>query len=307
MTVTAQDLADIGSCFGMPNAPSLKTAPLKSAVFTVTKIDRAISPGDLAKVALPAADAYFMMLYLDDTAHSDIREDGSWTAARSYRRGTVCLVDMRTGPSIVLHSSLYSLAFVLPRSLFAEVSNLSEGAALTDPRCRRGERDPVISSLGVSLMALIEEGQSASSAVLRHLAVAICAHVLHSHCEEPIELAQSQADGSQEAGAPWRQNAARAFMQANLARDISVAEIAAVAGLSPNDFFQSFERASGVTPYEWLTRIRIQHAKSLLKNTPLSAEAIAPQCGFPDSDEFGKVFADHTGLPPQMWRSERMQ
>lgn len=307
MVVTSQDWADIGSYFGTPNAPSLRAAPLKSAMFAVTKIDRMIRPGEVAQVVLPATDAYFMMLYLEDTAHSDVREDGSWTAARSYKRGTVCLVDMRNSPSIILHSSLCSLAFVLPRRLLAEVSGLSKDTTLTDPRCRRGERDPVISSLGVSLMALIEEGKSASSTVLRHLAVAICAHVLNSHCEEPVELAQSEGDGSLELSAPWRENAAMAFMQANMTRDISIEDIAAVAGLSPNYFFQIFEKATGVTPQEWLTRARIQHAKTLLKDTSLSVRLIADQCGFLDQDDFTKVFAEHTGLGPQAWRSERLQ
>ncbi|WP_292443559.1 hypothetical protein [Mesorhizobium sp.] len=134
-------------------------------------------------MSLPAADAHFLMLYLESAAHADILSDGSHTKVRDYPAGSVCLVDLSAGAAIRLYSRLHSLSFVLPRRLLAEVSQHSSNGP-TDLRCLRGAFDPVLSSLSAALLPLFWK-RGGSDALLRHLALAICAHLLHEHGDGP--------------------------------------------------------------------------------------------------------------------------
>jgi AraC-like DNA-binding protein len=95
-------------------------------------------------------------------------------------------------------------------------------------------------------------------------------------------------------------------MLANIAGDVSVAEIAAAAGLSPSHFSEQFKRANGLTPYQWLTRMRIDQAKEMLRSRRLSLQAIADRCGFTDHSHFTKVFSRETGLTPMVWRAANL-
>lgn len=175
----------VGAFFGVPEAPCLSAVPLGAARFTVTRLDTAGRDGQTTEVSLPAADAYFVMLYRDGATHANVRSDGSHTALRDYPAGSICLVDLCDGAAISLRGRLMALAFVLPKALLAEVSDLApETDAPGHLRCMRGARDPVVASLSRAFEPLFD-GSGGSGVLLRHLAVAICAHLLHAYGEGP--------------------------------------------------------------------------------------------------------------------------
>jgi AraC-like DNA-binding protein len=288
----------VGRHFGAPEAPCLATIPVKSAGFSVTRIDRDVAAGQTAEVDIPAQDAYFLMLYIEDAFHSDLRADGSHTPVRHYECGSVCLVDLRHGASITLHSNLHSLAFLLPRSLFDEVADMSATTRPDRLRCRRGEQDAVMGNLGVALMPLFEKEDLTPPALLQHMAVAICAHLLHDYRDEALRNGVSGSSLS-----VWQEKAAKEFMLDNLGNDISMSAVAAAARLSANHFSQEFKRATGFTPHQWLRRMRVEHAKGLLADGRLPLRTVAERCGFSDQSHFTKVFSQETGVTPALWRT----
>jgi len=93
------------------------------------------------------------------------------------------------------------------------------------------------------------------------------------------------------------QFAARHFYE-----DIGVAELATAAGLSRAHFSRVFSRHVGVGPLEYLTRVRLQRALTLLRGTFLPLDEIATQCGFENASYFGKVFRKVLGLTPIAYR-----
>lgn len=183
MNSSPQKLKFVGACFGVPEAPCLTVVPIKSAEFSVTKVTRTVAERQVAAVRLPACEAYFLMLYLEDALHCDVLSDGSRTPVRAYSRGSACLVDLRHGAEIELHSSLHSLAIALPRAIFDEVAEMEPRGLPQRLRCRRGEPDPVLSNLGMALLAFLQNGAVSPPAVLRHMATAVCAHLLHGDRE----------------------------------------------------------------------------------------------------------------------------
>lgn len=286
-------LDGVGLYFGTPEAPTLTTVPIKSAAFSVTNIRKDVAEGAAEEVRLPVSDAYFLMLYLDDTDHADIDADGACGPVRRYARGSICLVDLAEGAAISLRSRLNSLAFVLPKALFEEAAALSAGGRTRRLTCRRGKPDAVLGNLGTALIALIGGGRAAAPpALLRHMAVAICAHLLHQYGETPEEPAMPVP----EADIPPLADE----------DEPPLSLIAAGAGLAADQFLQEFKRATGLTPYQWLIWMRVERAKEFLAEHELTVGAIAGRCGFAGLDQFNTLFAAQTGMTPQAWRLRRL-
>ena len=104
----------------------------------------------------------------------------------------------------------------------------------------------------------------------------------------------------------WQVRRARDFLVANLAMNISTADVAAACGLSRCYFISAFRRATGETPHLCLLRYRVRKAKVLLDG-PMSIAEIALTCGFADQSHLTRIFAKHTGISPGAWRRERRQ
>jgi AraC-like DNA-binding protein len=84
-------------------------------------------------------------------------------------------------------------------------------------------------------------------------------------------------------------------------QDLTLDELAAVAGLSRFHFLRAFRREVGVTPHTYLTGRRIAAAKTLLGgDQPLSEVAL--DCGFYDQSHFTRSFKGSTGLTPGQYR-----
>lgn len=291
----------VGQHFGSPDAPVMKAIPLQTAEFSVTRVDRVVSPGELAEVTIPPSNCYFLMLYLQHTRHADIRPDGSHAGIRDYAPGTICLIDLRKGASVALHADLNSLAFMLPIALFEEVCRLSKARTFHELKCARSQFDPVINNLGVALVPLFAYPEQAASAVVEHIAVAICEHLMNGYRDAGSAPSISSRPPSR-ALAIWQEKAALDFMRENMASNITIAVIADTVGFSANHFSQCFKEVLGVTPHQWLMHTRLERAKELLVNSVMSLSEISQKCGFFDQSHFCKAFTRHTGVNPTTWR-----
>lgn len=293
------DIDSLGPYFGLDDARSLKTVPVRSAPVIATRILREVTEGDMPSVVLPRCDAYLLMVYLEDTSHSDIDAEGRLAPPRACGQGSVCIVDMRQGPAIALHHTLSSLAVLLPRSLIAEVAELSSPPLSGTLRCRRAEPDPVTSNLAVVMLSLFDSDLPSSATILQHVAIALCTHLLQDCLDgEPVQEALVMAYD--------REEAAKEFMRRNLARELPVSEIAAVAGVSANHFSQGFKKVTGMTPHQWLMHARVAAARDLLGQHDLSLREIAAACGFVDQSHFTRVFSREVGLTPAVWRARQV-
>jgi two-component system, response regulator YesN len=85
---------------------------------------------------------------------------------------------------------------------------------------------------------------------------------------------------------------------------LSLNEVAAQANLSASHFSAVFSQETCQTFKEYLTEIRINKAKELLRMTPLRSADIAYQVGYNDPHYFSSVFKKNTGLSPIEFRSQ---
>jgi AraC-like DNA-binding protein len=97
---------------------------------------------------------------------------------------------------------------------------------------------------------------------------------------------------------------ARDYLAANFHQRISLAAAAALAGLSPFYFRRLFAQAFSETPHEFLTRLRIDHAKKLLLAGNHTVTDICFDTGYESLGSFSTRFHSLTGLSPAAFRRE---
>lgn len=82
----------------------------------------------------------------------------------------------------------------------------------------------------------------------------------------------------------------------------SLDAIAAAAGLSKYHLVRQFKRHTGMTPIEYLSKIRVERSIALLRDSRLSIEEIARRVGYSGSSYYIKVFQRWTGFTPGEFR-----
>lgn len=81
-------------------------------------------------------------------------------------------------------------------------------------------------------------------------------------------------------------------------------EMAAALGITPGHLTHHFRAVLGVTPWEYLTHVRIERAKELLRSSADSITEIAGRVGYSDAAYFSRVFSQRTGRTPRAYRQQ---
>jgi AraC family transcriptional activator FtrA len=92
------------------------------------------------------------------------------------------------------------------------------------------------------------------------------------------------------------------FIRAHPAKAHTLASLAARAAMSIRTLQREFTAATGVAPYEWVVRERIQCAKELLETTRLSAQGVAVRVGMGSAESLRHHFRQRVGTTPGQYR-----
>lgn len=92
------------------------------------------------------------------------------------------------------------------------------------------------------------------------------------------------------------------YIQSHLTEKLSVEDISANAGYSASYFSHIFAEETGMSPYQFVMKSRIEHAQQLLKTTRLAVQEIAFQCGFNSAANFCYTFRRMSGMSPHEYR-----
>ena len=92
------------------------------------------------------------------------------------------------------------------------------------------------------------------------------------------------------------------YMEVDLSRSMTSAEIAREAGLERKRFARQFRRETGRTLKEYLARRRCDIAAWLLIDSRASVQEVAAYVGYSDNNYFSKIFKTYMGLTPQAYR-----
>jgi AraC-like DNA-binding protein len=118
-------------------------------------------------------------------------------------------------------------------------------------------------------------------------------------CEALAEIPQ---DRWPQPSADPRVDRAIAYMERNLARTISNADLAGHVSVSPNTLARLFARHTRLAPRQYLARMRADRAAVLLQHTDKPIKAVAAECGFCNRHYLSSVFARLYGVGPAEYR-----
>ncbi len=99
--------------------------------------------------------------------------------------------------------------------------------------------------------------------------------------------------------------AARQYVEEHLDESITVNDIAAFLGYSPSRTYEMFKASTGLTPNDYLLRIRIRAARDQLADPSASVTDVAFATGFSSSQYFARVFRKYTGMSPSAYRRRK--
>ncbi len=97
---------------------------------------------------------------------------------------------------------------------------------------------------------------------------------------------------------------ARKYIEDHFDKDISLDDVSRVVNISPYYFSKVFKEESGLNFIEYLTNIRIEHAKKLLENSSLSIKEICVSCGYTDPNYFSRSFKKNVGVTPTEYKEK---
>jgi transcriptional regulator GlxA family with amidase domain len=163
--------------------------------------------------------------------------------------------------------------------------------------CGLVSREPVVAALIAGMVGEADLVRPGSRSVISQLATVVAAAALRSWVESgcgsahllsvPLrdaDVGRALAAIHDDPGSPW-----------------TVDSLARIALASRSAFSERFRLAVGESPARYLARIRMEHAKRLLRDRITVAE-VAVRLGYGSEAAFSRAFRRHAGAPPTAWR-----
>jgi AraC family transcriptional regulator len=164
-------------------------------------------------------------------------------------------------------------------------------------RSRFQERDPQLESIGWALKAEMESGYPCGRLYFDSLAVAVAARLVRCHSSLALEPGKQNGRMTDR-----RLRQVVAYIEDNLNQDMSLGEIAAVAGVSVSHFKTLFRESVGLPVHQYVIRRRLERARVLLAERELSISQIACETGFAHQSHLARHMRRVLGVSPKALR-----
>lgn len=94
------------------------------------------------------------------------------------------------------------------------------------------------------------------------------------------------------------------YVAASLDENVSLSQLAAIAGMSPHYFAELFKQSTGRSPHSYVLLQRIEHAKQKLRDPDRSIIEAGLESGFQNPSHFARVFRKLVGTSPSKFRAD---
>jgi transcriptional regulator GlxA family with amidase domain len=121
--------------------------------------------------------------------------------------------------------------------------------------------------------------------------------------ESPSPAIQSQPAVR---GVSEKIQASKRWLESNCGAPITMRDLAQAAAMSERTFLRRFKLETGLTPSEYLLRVRFSAVCQLLVQSDLPIETIARQCGLGNSARLAKLFRTRLGVTPSEYRRKHI-
>jgi ABC-type Fe3+-hydroxamate transport system substrate-binding protein len=98
---------------------------------------------------------------------------------------------------------------------------------------------------------------------------------------------------------------AKEYMERYFNEDLTIEQLARIAKISPKYFVDLFKKTYGTSAIDYLTELRINHAKQLMAQSNVKLRDIAHQVGYKDEFYFSRKFKMEVGMTPTVYMKRR--
>ncbi len=221
------------------------------------------------------------------------------------RTGAVWLSPAGFGKEIAITAPIpQTLHLNLPTELFDRLRddfNLPADAAQSI-RHAAGITDNIINQVGRSILSELSSESAASRVYVETASLMLAARLVQKHCEseagavlEPTQLGLDQI----------RLRRVLEFIGDNISEDITLENLASIAGYSAFHFARKFALAMGISPGRYISQRRLENAMAELTAGTLPLAEIALNAQFSSQASFTRAFHRVTGTTPKEYRLRR--
>ena len=164
-------------------------------------------------------------------------------------------------------------------------------------------RDAQIEQLAWALKAEVEEGFPTGGLYLEGLAIALASRLIRRHSSVSDRFAPARGGRAGLPALVLRRTLD--YIEDNLDRDITVADVAAVCGLSISHCKLQFRRSTGMPIHQYVIRRRVDRARSLLTETSLPVSQVALDAGFCSQSHLARHMRRVLGVSPGAFLADR--
>jgi AraC family transcriptional regulator len=160
-------------------------------------------------------------------------------------------------------------------------------------------RDPFIEHIGWAIKADIDSGGAGGRLFRESLGTALAARLLQRHNRRSLPMRDPHGGLS-----AWKLKLVISHIEDNLEGELSLAEIAKVAGVSVSHLKTLFRRSTGTPVHQYILRRRVERAKLLLQDESLSIAQIAFATGFAHQSHLARHMRKILGVTPAAARKD---
>ncbi|MBR8839560.1 MAG: helix-turn-helix transcriptional regulator [Stigonema ocellatum SAG 48.90 = DSM 106950] len=158
---------------------------------------------------------------------------------------------------------------------------------------------PLIQQIGLALKSELEYDGTGSGLYIESLTTTLCIYLL-KHYSVSFGTTPLNSHGLSE----MKLRQAIEYINDNLEKDLTLAEVAAVVGMSMYHFSRLFKQSTRFSPHQYVLNCRIEKAKRLLARTEEAIDQISQQVGFQNQSHFTNVFRKLMGTTPKAYRKQ---
>jgi AraC family transcriptional regulator len=273
----------------------LKMAPVRIASDPSSGVIAHWKHDALHDIVAPMAD-HVLMTFPSGSMRFE-RHSGKSVAFGTARPGTVTVIPAGSTSRWDIPASLNVIHFYLPQRTLERVALEAGTASPGDLMDRSAHPDPITSRLLLSAADVLE-GSAALDALFRQQMTDLLAtRLLAAHAGSPVVIQPVTGGLSPNV---LRHTIER--LRSDVDADVSLAALAADAGLSRFHFCRAFKESTGLSPHAWLRQHRLEQAMNMLRDTGESVASIAAALGYSSQTAFAAAFRKLTGETPSDWR-----
>jgi AraC family transcriptional regulator len=141
-----------------------------------------------------------------------------------------------------------------------------------------------------------------SNRYVESLGQALVVHIIRhyiSYREKPVSVCEKLPG--------FKFNHVLAYIKQNLSREITLLQLSSLIGLSPFHFSRVFKATTGLAPYRYITKLRMEHSQRLLLETELPIIYVGLEVGISNPSHFSSFFKQYSGLTPTMYRKRQTE